>query len=248
VYRNPVKVGTHRNLYIRRSPNGTENDAVEKFFEKDVESSFAALSQRIKREQAQFSEISGTELGTLCRFVASQSVRTLAHKRCIEMQAGRPLDNNTFVRVMLRKMWTIMDFWIKNPPKVYFYTSLPYVGERYITGDSPVLIILMNDNPVWVPTNIPTLGITDVAEILKNPKYGFLVTLSPYVCVSIHGRAGGEAHLPPQSVEQRDVRFLNDLIRGQCEMFTLARDRDSLTSSADPCVGKLATSVPQGLK
>ena len=92
-----------------------------------------------------------------------------------------------------------MDFWIANSPNVHFYTSLPLVGEHYITGDSPVLVILMNDNPIWVPTCVPTKGITDVAEILKNPKYGFLVTLSPYVCALIHGQGGdGAVQLPPR--------------------------------------------------
>ncbi len=229
--RNPAKVGRKRNLFIR-TIGGTENDDVEKFFNTDVENSFALLSQRIKDAKDQFSNISGVELGTLCRFVASQAVRTLAHKRCLDTQAGTTVDNNTFNRNMLRQTWTIASFWKANTPKVNFYTSLPYVGDRYITGDNPVLVIQMNDNPIWVPRDVPVLGITDVSDILKNPKYGFLVTLSPYVSVLIHGQGGdGDAHLPPKRVEQRDVRFVNNLIRGQSEIFTLARDKESLISS-----------------
>lgn len=240
--RNPSSVGKNRNLYIRTGPDGTENDAVEKFFDKDVENSFALLSQRIKDEKNQFSQISGVELGTLCRFVASQAVRTVAHKRCIDTQAGATVDTNTFLRVMLRQMWTIMHFWTANSPKIRFYTSLPYVGERYITGDNPVLVILVNDNPIWSPTSVPTLGITDVSDILKNPNYGFLVTLSPYVCASVHGQGGdGDPHLPPQKMEQREVRLINNLIRGQSEKFTLARDKDSLILSTPPSVGEPST-------
>ena len=244
--RNPSSVGKTPNLYIRKNLDGSESDAVERFFDKDVENSFALLSQRIKKEQDQFSEISGVELGTLCRFVASQAVRTLAHKRCIETQAGAAVDTNTFVGVILRQMWTIMHFWITNSPKVHFYTSLPLVGEYYITGDSPVLVILMNDNAIWTPTSAPTKSITDVTEILKNPKYGFLVTLSPYVCVLIHGEGGnGDVHLPPQKVEQRDVRFINNLIRDQSAIFTLARDRDSLISLPNSGVSEPAIPTPR---
>jgi hypothetical protein len=245
-HRNPGSVGKSRNLYIPKGPDGTENDAVEKFFDKDVENSFALLSQRIKNEQNQFSEISAVELGTLCRFVASQAVRTLAHKQCIETQAGAAVDTNTFVRVMLRQMWTITKFWETNAPKVHFYTSLPLLGDYYITGDSPVLVILMNDNPVWVPTSAPTKGITDMTDVLMNPKYGFLITLSPYVCVLIHGQGGdGDAHLPPRPVEQRDVRFINNLVRGQSEIFTLARDKDSLISLPNSGVIEPANPTPR---
>lgn len=220
-------MGRRRSLYVRRR-NGVEDDKVEDFFQKSVETPFAALSQRIKEEQNRFSNITGPELGALCRFVASQTVRTLAHKQCIEQQAGGPVDTNTFVRVMLRKMWTLLNSWIQNPPNFHFYTSLRHVGDRFITGDSPVLVIQVKDNPIWVPTDTPSLEITDLSQILKNPSRRFWIPLSPYVGVSMLGHGGGEPHLPPQMMDPQFVRFLNDRIRGQSGLFILARDKSSL--------------------
>ena len=225
--RNPASVGRRRSLYIREH-NGVENDEVEDFFSQNVETLFAALSQRIKDEREKFSEISGTELGILGRFVASQTVRTLAHKQCIEEQAGGPVDRNTFLRVMGRKMWTMMDVWLKNRPKFYFYTPLPYVGEHFITGDNPVLVIQMNENQIWVPADTPNIVITDLGRILQNPNHGFWISLSPYVCVSIRGQWDEKLRLPPETMEPRNVRLFNSLVRGQSKDFILARDKESL--------------------
>jgi uncharacterized protein DUF4238 len=152
--RNPTSVGRKRSLYIIER-RGIETDVVEDFFTKEVETSFAALAQRIREEKDKFSEMSGNELDVLSSFVASQTVRTLAHKGCIEEQARGPVDANAFVRVMGRKMWTMLDAWINNPPKFYFYTSLPHVGEHFITGDHPVLVILLNEKPLWMPRDTP---------------------------------------------------------------------------------------------
>lgn len=226
-HRNPESVGRLRNLYIRKQ-NGRENDHVEEFFERKVESAFAILSRRIKNERNRFSEISGAEEGTICSFVASQAVRTLAHKQCVEEQTGGPVDANTFARVMGRQMWAIVDFWRKNLPAVCFYTSLPYVGEHFITGDSPVLVAQMNDNLIWEPVASSDLRTTDLPDILNSARYGFSISLSPYVYVCIGGRDSGEARLPPVSLDPQRVRSFNDLIRGQSSRFVLARDRESL--------------------
>src|ERR1700688_2885706 len=86
-HRNPDSVGWERELYTAKL--GQE---IEKFFGKEVENAFAALSRRIRTERNRFSEISGDELAILSRFVASQTVRTLAHEECIREQAGGPVD------------------------------------------------------------------------------------------------------------------------------------------------------------
>jgi Protein of unknown function (DUF4238) len=78
--RNPRTVGKQRNFYIRKR-HGKDDDQIESFFGKGVETPFALLSQRIRSERENLSSISGTEFGILLRFVASQAVRTLAHKR-----------------------------------------------------------------------------------------------------------------------------------------------------------------------
>ena len=224
--RNPTSVGWKQSLYIIEE-KGTSTDRVEDWFSDQVETPFAALSQRIKAEQDKFSQVSGAELGTLARFVASQLMRTMGHKESVEEQAGGPIDSNTFVQVMVRKTWMLMDEWIKNPPNFYFYTSLPHMADRFITGDHPVLVVVENDNPIWTPTGEPTLAITDLGDILRSPKHGFQVSLSPYICVCLQG-TGGIAHLPPMPVDPLTVKSFNDLVRGQSNIFVLAKDRESL--------------------
>lgn len=225
-YRNPASVGRRRDLYLWKM-NGKQTDNVEDFFGRHVETPFAALSQRIKNEQEKFANISANEAGTLARFVASQVVRTAAHKQCIEEQARASVDTNTFVRVMLRKIESVLDGWLSDMPIFDFVTPLPYIGETYITGDHPVLALIFNDNPVWTPTDTPQQGITNLADILNGP-HVFAVALSPYICVYIYGQAKRLPSLPPRTIEPRDVRKFNDLVRGQCKIFTLARDKASL--------------------
>jgi hypothetical protein len=225
--RNPKNLGLKRSLYII-TRNGKETDDVEDFFSDQIETPFALLSQKIKNEEDEFATITGNELGILARFVASQAVRTLGHKECIEEQAQGRVGSNTFVRVMGRKTITLLDNWIQNPPAFHFYTSLPHIGDRFITGDHPVVVTIENYNPVWVPTDKPTLGITNLTDILSKPKHGFLIPLSPYVCLGIQGKADGEPRLPPAPVDPQFVRFVNDCFRGQCKHFILARDAESL--------------------
>jgi Protein of unknown function (DUF4238) len=228
--RKPSSVGRKRSFYIIKE-KGVETDRVEDFFDKTVENHFAGLSKRIKEDQNRFVEMSVEDVGVLTRFVASQAMRTVGHKEAIEEQAGNKVDTNTFVRVMSRKMLMLLSAWINNPPTFRFYTPLPSIGERFITGDHPIVVMLLNDNTVWTPTANPQLQITDLAEILQRPNYAFMVSLSPYVAVSIvsiQGSGASQIHLPPQEVPQSDVRHFNDLIREQCRVFTLARDRESL--------------------
>ncbi|HEY4902693.1 MAG TPA: DUF4238 domain-containing protein [Candidatus Sulfotelmatobacter sp.] len=94
-HRKPLTVGRKRSLYIWMQA-GIENDKVEDFFNEHVEIPFAALSQRIKTERHEFANMTDDECGVLCRFVASQTMRTLAHKATIQQQAGKAVDTNTF--------------------------------------------------------------------------------------------------------------------------------------------------------
>lgn len=223
-HRRPRTVGRRRSLYIW-TQGGAPNDKVEDFFNEHVETPFAALSQRIKSEQSKFASISDEEGGTLCRFVASQIMRTIAHRATIDLQTGKPVDTDTFVRVMLQKIITVLDGWLKNPPDLYFHTCLPFIGEQFITGDNPVLIVRTNNNQIWVPKDTPRLKIADVQQIVADPQHRFWLALSPYVAISIQGFGGGGVHLPPQTEEPSFIRDFNQMIRGQSEIFTLAKDK-----------------------
>jgi hypothetical protein len=223
-HRNPDSVGWVRELYI----GSILGEQIERFFGKEVENAFASFSRRVNIERNTISEVSGGELAALSRFVASQTVRTLAHEQCIQEQAGGPVDRNTFNRVMLRKIKTMMDAWIEKFPTFHFYTPLPYIGEQFITGDHPVLVVQVKQNPIWVPTDTPILQITDLTRILKNPNHAFWIPLSPYVCASIQSHSGRKPHLPPETMEPPAVRQFNEFVRGQCKIFTLAKERESL--------------------
>lgn len=226
-HRQPRSVGKRRSLYIRNQ-NGVENDTIEDFFGKAVETPFAALSRRINEEREKFSTIRHEEQTALCRFVASQTMRTIGHKQAIEEQAGNVVETNLFLDVMLRKIWVLLDSWIKNLPDLEFYTSLPHVGDRFITGDSPVVVIQVNNNPLWVPTDVPRSTIANLTDILQHPNHRFLIPLTPYVCVAINPKGDGTSHLPPQAVDPQFVRFMNELVAGQSKIFVLARDKESL--------------------
>lgn len=223
----PKRVGKEWNLYLRNS-GGVEDDKFEDFFDKHVENAFAKLSQRVKREQNHLSSMTGKELGALGNFVAAQIVRTPANKLCMREQVGRELATNEFTSEMGKQMRDIMRSWTANPPAFEFRTALPYVEERFITGDNPVLTVAENDNPIPIPVDEPHQAVASVLDLLNNPKVTFRVALSPYICVFLHAQGGGEAQLPPQTTEPSEVRSFNDLIRKQCRLFTLARDEESL--------------------
>lgn len=227
VHWHPSRVGKQRDFYIRTTA-GIEDDRLEDFFNKQVESDFAKLSRRVKAERDQLSSITGTELGTLGRFVASQVVRTLANKLCMERQVGRPLNASEFSTEMVKQWKAILRSWLSKLPAFDFYTSLPYVEERFITGDNPVLVVVDNDNTIWVPRDEPHQRITSPQYLLSSPNTSFRVALSSYICVVLRVHGAGETRLPPQTMEPMQVRWFNARIREQCRLFVLARDETSL--------------------
>jgi len=225
--RNPLSVGATRSLYIVKR-SGIEHDDVEDFFEKVVETPFAPLAKRIKEEQNRFANVTEEELTALYTFIAAQLVRTVAHKRCIEEQVGGTVDTNTFVRTFAKQALGIMETWNVSSPELQFHTSLPHIGDQFITGDNPVVAIKMNDNTLWVPRSDPRLAITDITQFLNSPNHYFWISLSPYVCASITGHGRRPPQLPPRTVDPQFVRFLNDRICDQSRIFVLARDKSSL--------------------
>jgi hypothetical protein len=227
-HRTPQTVGRKRSLYIREF-NGIEDDKVEKFFNQEIETPFANLVQRVKNEREEFENINTPEQAALLKFAASQAVRTLAHRRCIDTQAGQEVDQNTFIRVMFRQIYTMADTWGKNPPKLRFFTTLPLISDYFISGDHPVYVIHLNDNVVWTPTAEPKRQITQLSDLLNMPNVGFWLHLSPYIAVSVQPRDSAQTFLPPESIEPRQVRAMNELVRGQSNEFILARDKESLT-------------------
>jgi hypothetical protein len=130
---------------------------------------------------------------------------------------------------MFRLMKTMCDFWIKEPPYLRFATTLPFVEEHFISGDSPVLIVHFFDNPVWVPTAPPKQHIGQVTEIFTSPRYEVSLPLSPYVFVTLHRRVGPAPPPLPETMDPTTVRTFNNLIRGQSKVFTIARDKESLS-------------------
>ena len=182
----------------------------------------------MKRDPSHFSILTAKEQGALLKFVASQIVRTRANQQSMEKQLGRPLSATEFLWEMGKQWKVILHSWQTDHPSLDFYTPLPCVGERFITGDDPVLLVVENNNPIWIPRDEPQRRIASPQAVLNNPGTSFGVALSPYICVFLRVQGGGEALLPPQTIEPPLVRSFNDLIRRQCHFFTLARDKESL--------------------
>jgi Protein of unknown function (DUF4238) len=225
--RKPSSVGRSRSFYIRNI-NGVEDDRMESFFGRAVEDRFAGFARRIKLEGNALTSIEPQEQAALLLFIATQAVRTLAHKRCIDTQAGREVARDEFLRAMGKQMWTVADVWGKNPPTLRFFTNLPFVSDQFISGDHPVLVIHLVDNRIWVPTATPEHRITKITDLLNDPSCGFWIALSPYICVSVQPRDGATSYLPPATLEPPQVRMLNDMVANQSRIFTLARDRAPL--------------------
>jgi hypothetical protein len=83
----PNVVGKMNGFYTR-TINGVEDDAIEKSFSSLVEGNYAAVAKRIAEEKNEFHFKDKNEAFSLLKFVATQIVRTYAHRCCIEKQAG----------------------------------------------------------------------------------------------------------------------------------------------------------------
>jgi hypothetical protein len=225
-HRRVEKVGRRRNFYIR-SINGVEDDSIEKFFSKEVEDGFARVSKKIKTEGHKI-ELSAAECGFIARFVATQTVRTVAHHRCIERLAGGTVNRSTYLNLIVRQIWAITKAWDDDIPNFQFLTTLPFVTHHFITCDSPVLVFTAKDGTISTPVVKATPTITMLPELLENQQTQFLITLSPYMAVSV-GRLGPNAPLTLLTpLEPISVLRINQHLRDQSQLFTLARDRESL--------------------
>jgi Protein of unknown function (DUF4238) len=123
----PQSVGYANSLYIVEQ-GGTKDDRVEDFFCDVVETPFGPVSRRIKEEQHRFASITEDERDVVLTFVASQAARTLAHKKCIEEQAGGRVDTNTFVKTLARQSLAILEDWargvVANPTSIRLFRIL----------------------------------------------------------------------------------------------------------------------------
>lgn len=226
LYLNPISVGVMHKFYTRYK-NGFEDDSIETFFQKNVEDLYAPLARRVKEEKSDF-VITKEDVLVLLRFVASQIVRTQAHMRCIEEQAGRVLNVEDFIHNMGRKMGKMVDAWKAKPPDISLYTSLPNIGTHFITGDNPVIAITQRVNHTGIETPFDSLSTVDIDKILEDPISEFTVPLSPYVCLTVRNGGSGMMNPFPQSREPAWTRMINRRIYGQCVQFVEAMDKDTL--------------------
>jgi len=152
----------------------------------------------------------------------------VSHQQCIEELAGGPVNRSTYLNLIIQQMWAITKSWDEEVPKFQFLTTLPFVTQRFITGDSPVLVFTSKDSTISTPMFKALPTITLLPELLENRQTQFLITLSPYMAVSV-GRLGVNAPLTQlTSLDPMAVLKLNQHIREQSRLFTLARDKESL--------------------
>jgi hypothetical protein len=113
------------------------------------------VAKRIAKEKNEFVFKDKEEAFSLLKFVATQVVRTLAHRRCIDQQAGMKVLQDVFIHNMHRKLHLISDRWIRHTPDVILWTPLPYLGCQFITGDNPVLCFTRDPNAAIVEAFAP---------------------------------------------------------------------------------------------
>jgi hypothetical protein len=129
---------------------------------------------------------------------------------------------------MIRQLWTITKAWGDSLPNFQFLTTLPYITHRFITGDCPVMVFASKQNAILTPTIEAVQAITALPDLLDSPQTQFLLTLSPYIAVSLGqlGPSAPQTQLVP--LDPIGVLKLNQHIRDQSQLFTLARDKESL--------------------
>jgi len=101
------------------------------------------------------------------------------------------------------------------------------VNRYFITGDSPVVVIIPTKATISAPVT-PVQTITQLPDILNNPESEFLMTLSPHMAVRIVQPRPTSQPVEVVKLDPIAVLRMNNLVRNQSQLFTLARDRESL--------------------
>jgi hypothetical protein len=222
----PVAVGKINDFYTR-TVDGVDDDGIEDFFCQFVEGDYARVAKRIKEEKNEFMP-QKEDINVFLKFVATQIVRTLAHRHCIDQQAGAKVPPFVFHHNMHRKMRFIIDRWQRQLPDVILETPLPIIGSQFITGDNPIICYTIDENAPAVFPPVPK--ILDLKQTLESAQNGFLVALSPYIRLAVvNSSVRKEITLqPPRCIETHQVRAFNKLIYDQCMQFVGAQDAEHL--------------------
>jgi Protein of unknown function (DUF4238) len=225
----PLAVGVVNDFYTQ-TVDGVDDDRIEKFFGRFVEGDYAAVAKRITELKHEFI-LEPHEVPVLLRFVATQIVRTQAHRECIDQQAGISVPQEVFIHNMHRKMKLIADRWLKHTPDVLLWTPLPHLRTQFITGDNPVVSFSHADNESIVQSFMPpTPRIIDLSVTLESPHNGFIVPLSPYVCLTVinSGERDSIRLRPAQCTDPLVIRDFNRMIYNQCVTFVAAQDPEHI--------------------
>jgi hypothetical protein len=221
----PKSVGTIYKYYTRLI-DGMEDDSLESAFGKLVESGYAPLAQRMRKEKDQF-RLRKEDVPILLKFVAAQVVRTEAHRRCISQQAGYTVSSEIFVHNIGRKIRKIVEAWEAKPPDILLHTSLPYIGVYFITGDSPAMTF-RGPSESAIAQLVDTMAIFDIDKLLADPNSGFILPVSPYLCLTVRNEGTGRMLVSPRREPPEFVAKTNELIYRQCVQFIEAADARSL--------------------
>jgi Protein of unknown function (DUF4238) len=232
IYLHPRAVGKINDFYTQ-TINGVDDDGIEKFFGTFVEGQYATVAKRIREQKSAFFPQT-REIPILLKFVVTQIVRTQAHRFCIDEQAGTRVPQGVFIDNMYRKMHMITDKWAQHCPVVILWATVPYLRSQFITGDNPVLFFSRTEEG---PRGLQTLlsaapKIIDLKVSLESPLYGFIVPLSPCVCLIVVNLGGHRDSVmmlrPPQCTDPNVVRDFNRMIYNQCVRFVAAQHADCL--------------------
>jgi hypothetical protein len=228
IYLHPSAVGKINDFYTR-TINGIDDDGIEQFF-MFVEGQYASVARRIKEDKNEFVP-QPDEIAILLKFVITQIVRTQAHRFCIDEQAGAEVPQGVFIHNMLRKMKMIADRWVQHCPDIILWTTLPHLRSQFLTGDNPVLCFCRTEEEPRVQTLLPAMPkIVDLRVSLESSDNGFVVPLSPYICLTVvnSGDRDSVKLRPPQCTDPNVVRDVNRLIYNQCVQFVAAQDAEFL--------------------
>jgi hypothetical protein len=226
----PSVVGKINDFYTR-TINGVDDDGTEKFFSRFVEGEYAAVAKRIVEEKNKFVFRKDEAIAVL-KFVVTQIVRTEAHRRSVEAQAKGPISQDSFLHNLYRKMKLIVETWQQRMPYIKLWTTLPHLQSQFIIGDNPVVCFNNCDEKPVIQSPLPeSPKITDLKTSLASSQNGFIVPLSPYVCLTVinSGTRDSVPLVPPQIADPVDVRNLNQMIYRQCVLFVAAQQPEHLS-------------------